>query len=107
MGRDLSDSQRQKRSVEAYANKCFSAFYGSVEDRKTLKTFEVFSIAARRYPEAARAWVAQLENISQANILNIFNRINCSRISDEASNFARSILDINKHKLLNLRETLP
>jgi hypothetical protein len=107
LGRDLSDSQRQKRSVEAYANKCFSAFYGSVEDRKTLKTFDAFSLVAHRYPEAACLWLAQLENISPADILNIFNRINRSRISPEASNFARAILEINKHRLLNLRETLP
>ena len=106
LGRDLSDSQRQKRSVEAYANKCFSAFYGSVDDRKTLKTFDVFSLVANRYPKAACVWLAQLENISKANILEIFNRINRSRISPEASNFAQSILEINKHRLLTLRETL-
>ncbi|GAA6617404.1 hypothetical protein NUACC26_032140 [Scytonema sp. NUACC26] len=107
LGRDLSDSQRQKRSVQAYANKCFSAFYGSVDDRKTLKTFDVFSLVAHRYPEAACVWLAQLENISKANILDIFHRINCSRISPDASRFAQSILEINFHRLLTLRETLP
>jgi hypothetical protein len=106
LGRDLSDSQRQKRSAEAYANKCFSAFYGSVDDSKTLKTFDVFSLVANRYPEAACVWLVQLENISQANILDIFNRIKLSRISPDASNFAQSILEINKHRLLTLRETL-
>lgn len=107
LGRDLSDEQRQKRSVLAYANKCFSAFYGSVDDRKTLKTFEAFSLVAHRYPEAACVWLTQLENISKANILEIFHRINRSRISPEASNFAQSILEINKHRLLTLKETLP
>ncbi len=106
LGRDLSDSQRQKRSAEAYANKCFSAFYSSVEDRKTLKTFDAFWLVAHRYPEAARLWLVQLENISPADILNIFNRINPSRISPEASNFALAILEINKHRLLTLREAL-
>lgn len=106
LGRDLSDEQRQKRSVEAYANKCFSAFYGSVNDRKTLKTFDVFSLIAQRYPEAASVWLARIENISKANILDIFNRINRSRISPEASNFAQSILEINKHRLLSLRGTV-
>jgi len=106
LGRDLSDDRRQKRSVEAYANKCFSAFYGSVNERKTLKTFDAFSLVAQRYPKAASVWLARLENISKANILDIFNRINRSRISPEASNFARAILEINKHRLLTLRETL-
>ncbi|WP_017741338.1 hypothetical protein [Scytonema hofmannii] len=106
LGRDLSDSQRQKRSVEAYANKCFSAFYGSVDDRKTLKTFDVFSLVAHRYPEAACVWLERLENISKVDILDIFNRINRSRISPDASRFAQSILEINCHRLLTLRETL-
>lgn len=47
-----------------------------------------------------------LENISPADILNIFNRIARSRISPEASNFARAILEINKDGLLTLREAL-
>jgi hypothetical protein len=107
LGRDLSDEQRKKRSVQAYANKCFSAFYASVDDRKTLKSFDAFSIVANRYPEAAYVWLARLETISKANILEIFNRINRSRISPDASNFAQEILEINKHRLLTLRETLP
>jgi hypothetical protein len=107
LGRDLTDEQRQKRSLEAYANKCFSAFYGSVDDKKTLKTFDMFLLIANRYPKAACVWLARLENITEANILDIFNRINSSRISPNASNFARSILKINKCRLLSLRETLP
>jgi hypothetical protein len=52
-------------------------------------------------------WLARLENISKANILEIFRRINRSHISSDASNFAQSILEINKYRLLTLRETLP
>jgi hypothetical protein len=107
LGRDLSDEQRKKRSVQAYANKCFSAFYASIDDRKTLKTFDAFSLVAHRYTEAACVWLARLENISKTNILEIFNRINRSRISPDASYFAQEILEINKHRLLTLRETLP
>ncbi|NEQ71470.1 MAG: hypothetical protein F6K21_39520 [Symploca sp. SIO2D2] len=107
LGRELSDSQRQKRSVQAYVNKCFSAFYRSVDDKKTLKTFDMFSLVAHRYPVAATVWLARLENISQSNISDLFNRINSSRISSNASNFAQTILDINQHRLLTLRETLP
>jgi hypothetical protein len=106
LGRDLSDCQRQKRSVQSYVNKCFSAFYGSVDDKKPLKTFDLFSFVAHRYPEAAGVWLARLENISKVNILDIFNRINRSRISPDASNFAQEILEINKQRLLTLRETL-
>src|ERR671933_842625 len=80
LGRDLSDRQREKRSVEAYANKCFSAFYGTVDDKKPLKTIDVFDCAARRYPNAAHIWLKRLEGISKANLLDIFNRIPNTRL---------------------------
>jgi len=97
LGRDLSDSQRQKRSVEAYANKCFSAFYGNVDDKKPLKTVDVFDYAARCYPNAAHIWLERLEGISKANILDILNRIPNTRISPIAADFAQKILEFNQH----------
>ncbi len=107
LGRELSDEKRQKRSILDYTDKCFSAFYGSVDDKKSLKVFDTFSQVVHRYPQAASVWLTRLENISEANILDIFNRINCSRISPNASNFAQKILEINKHRILTLWETLP
>lgn len=107
LGRDLSDEQRQKRSVEAYANKCFSAFYGNVDDKKPLKTVDVFDYAARCYPNAAHIWLERLEGISKTNILDIFNRLPNTRISPIAADFAQNILEFNQHQLLTLRKTLP
>lgn len=106
LGRDLSDSQRQVRSVEAYANKCFSAFYGSEGDKKPLKTVDAFDRAARYYPEAACIWLERLESISEANITEIFQRIPRTRLSPIAADFAQKILEFNQHRLLNLRKTL-
>lgn len=85
LGRDLNDSQRLQRSVEAYANKCFSAFYSSVEDKKTLKTFDVFQRLYLNYPEATNVWLVKLEAISKANIVDIFHRIGSNRISNTAA----------------------
>ncbi|MDY6783918.1 MAG: HipA-like protein [Cyanobacteriota bacterium] len=105
LGRELSDEQRQKRSIQAYVNKCYSAFYGSVNDKKPLKTFDAFVRAVDCYPRAAHIWLGQLEKISEGNILEIFNRIDPSRISIQASHFARNILKINQHRLLTLENT--
>lgn len=58
------------------------------------------------YERSACVWLARLENISSSNILDIFNHINRLRIYPEASNFAQEILEINKHRLLTLREIL-
>jgi hypothetical protein len=107
LGRDLSDRQRQKRSVEAYANKCFSAFYDSVDDKKPLKTIDVFDCAARRFPNAAHIWLERLESISKTSIVDIFHRIPNTRISPIAAEFAQKIIEFNQHRLLNLRKTLP
>lgn len=106
LGRDLLDEQRQKRSVEAYVNKCYSAFYNSVEDKKRLKPFDVFHQVAFRYPQAAHIWLARLERISVANTRLIFNRIDKSRISTVAIEFAQKILSVNQNRLLDLRKSL-
>jgi phosphopantetheinyl transferase (holo-ACP synthase) len=106
LGRDLNDSQRLQRSVEAYANKCFSAFYSSAEDKKTLKTFDTFERLYLNYPLPANVWLVKLEAISKANIVDIFHRIGSSRISNTAANFAQEILEINRSRLLNLRKTV-
>lgn len=106
LGRELSDEKRQRVSIEAYANKCSSAFYGSVEDRKSLKTFDVFHRVALHYPQAAYIWLECLEHISKANTRDIFSQIQQERISNIAVEFALKILEFNQNRLLNLRESL-
>lgn len=106
LGRELSDENRRKRLVEAYANKCSSAFYRSVGDTKPFKTFDVFTYVARHHPEAANVWLESLSSISGAKILEIFTRIPSKRISPIAIDFAQKILEHNKHRLLNFKEEL-
>lgn len=69
LGRELSDEKRQKRSVEAYANKCSSAFYRSVGETKPLKTFDVFTYVARTNPEATNIWLERLGNIDRKSVV--------------------------------------
>jgi hypothetical protein len=106
LGRDLSDEKRLNRSVEAYANRCFSAFYSSVDDKKTLKTFDVFDRVAHRHSKAAHIWLESLGSISRVNTLEIFSRIPRDRISSIAAEFAQKILEYNQCRLLTLREKL-
>jgi hypothetical protein len=107
LGRDLCDEQRQKRSAPSYANKCFSAFYSSVDDKKPLKTFDVFSQVRDRYRVAADAWLTRLENITRTHTLEIFSRIPSNRLSPIAARFAIEILELNQRRLLTLKERLP
>lgn len=104
LGRELSDESRQKRSVEAYANKCFSAFYLSVGDSKPLKNIDVFTYVAHHHPKATNIWLERLSNITSANILEIFARLPSQIISPIAIDFAQKILEYNQRRLLNLKE---
>lgn len=79
----------------------------SVDDTKPLKTFDVFYRVAHRYPEAAQVWLERLGSVSRANTLEIFSCIPSARISSIAAEFAQKILELNQHRLLTLRESLP
>ncbi|MBS3026821.1 MAG: hypothetical protein HCA25_06960 [Dolichospermum sp. DET50] len=77
-----------------------------IEDKKPLKTFDVFYQAALRYPQAAMIWIEHLERISKTDTLSILNRIPQKRISHIAVEFTQKILELNQNKLLNLKELL-
>lgn len=106
LGRELYDEKRQKLTIDSYIKKCKSAFYESAEDKKSLKTFDVFYQVAIRYPQAAIMWLEHLERISPADTLLIVNRIPKNRISSITIEFAQKILELNQDRLLNLKELL-
>lgn len=110
LGRELLDSGRKEkldnRSIPAYANKCSSALYADVSDKKPMKTFDAFRAAAQRHPSAASVWLERLSSVSADDTLALFNRLPRDRISEIAIEFAQQILEINKSRLLDLREEL-
>lgn len=102
LGRELSDTQRQKKSVESYVNRCKSAFYLNEEDKKSPTVLELFEYAVRQYPQAGREWLSRLEQISEQQIDLILQAFPASRLSEAAANFAKKILLFNKKRLLFL-----
>lgn len=106
LGRELYDGKRQQLSVDSYIKKCKSPFYANAEDKKVLKTFDVFHQVALCYPQAAIMWLEHLERISPADTILIFNRIPKNRISTITIEFAQKILELNQDRLLNLKELL-
>jgi len=104
LGRELSDEKRKVRSVEAYTQKCRSAFYRNVNDSKPLKTFELFCEVANRYPHAVEVWLSCLENISTEKIDLILQRFPTERLSLISAQFAKNILMFNQKRLLSLRK---
>ncbi len=106
LGRELPDEKRLLKlnngSVEGYVTKCRSYFYARVEDKKPLKTFEVFREVAGRYPDAASVSLDYLAKVSLRDTLDLFRRIPSDRISETAIKFAQKILELNQRRLLDL-----
>jgi hypothetical protein len=109
LGRNEPDARRKSRlitkdagfSVQAYVEKCNSALYAGVGDKKTLTTFQAFRAVQERYPDAAKVWLNNLARVSKNDTLELFERIPSHRISKIAIEFAQKILELNQTKLLN------
>ena len=95
----------QLQSVESYAKKCISAFYRDVNDKKPLRTFELFNELANRYPATAQVWLNRLASISKENIDLILQAVPQTRISPIAAKFAQDILIFNRDRLLSLQKS--
>lgn len=110
LGRELQDSERERRlnenTVQKYVAKCRSALYVQDSDKKAMFTLVAFHGAAQRYPDAARAWLGRLEDISTTDTMKLLQRIPSTRISKIAIDFAQKVLEMNQHSLLDLREKL-
>jgi hypothetical protein len=111
LGRELQDSERERRlnenSVHKYVAKCRSALFGQDSDKKAMLTLDAFYDAAKRYPNAAIAWLGRLEGVSTTDTVKLLQRVPSARISKIAIDFAQKVLEMNQHSLLNLREKLP
>jgi len=110
LGRELTDERRREalttndknRTVQAYVGRCRSAFVNAAGSDDTIHPTEAFRRGADRYPEAASAWIHQLETIASAAVKRIFDRIPEARISDVSTQFALRQLSINRDDLLDL-----
>jgi hypothetical protein len=111
LGRELTDAKRlerlQNKNIAAYLKKNYSAFYAQAGDRKPLTTLAAFQSAANEYPQAAKAWLMQLSNISSDWVEQLLCRIPEDRMSLPAKEFAAQVLAFNQDQLLALRHEYP
>lgn len=114
LGRNESDEVRRLRlatrdrgfTVEAYVEKARSAIYAKEGDKRPLTTFAAFAEAANWDRMAACVWLDRLAGIEQGAMLSVFERIPKERISPVAIEFALKMLEINRKRLLELRQKL-
>ncbi len=110
LGRELNDDERHERlttndrnrTVEAYVERCRSAFVREEGVEETIHPTRVFQQAAVQYPEAATAWLHRLDEIDATTVEAIFDRIPEARISDVSIDFALRQLHLNRDALLDL-----
>jgi hypothetical protein len=86
--------------VEQYVEKALSAFFSSPTSSKPMTTLDVFTEASRLNSRAAKAWLERLTEISENDVVKIFDQIPNDRISDAARRFAMKMLELNQKHLL-------
>jgi len=110
LGRELLDAKRRERlqsqTVRQYTEKSRSAFFRQEGDRKSILTFDVFVIIAKNYRTSATIWLDRLEQIPMQAVIALFEQIPSDRISTVAVEFGSKVLEINRIRLLDLRNQL-
>ena len=113
LARNLSDEERkdrlttrdQNRSVEHFAVRARSGFYGSPQDGKTRLALDVFRQFAGRDRAAARIWLGKLAEISQVAVDGVLAEIPPQRMSPVTREFTLKLLMINQRRLLECLES--
>jgi excisionase family DNA binding protein len=112
LGRSETDENRERRlttkdinmSLGKYVERARSAFYNTPNDAKPLLTFEAFKLAAAGREYSARSWLNKLENVTEAEIKTVIDRVPGEEMSQVAREFTWKILDLNKNRLLALKK---
>ena len=108
MGQNETDSVRKNRlntkdpsyKIECYAERAPSAIYLTKTESKPPSTIDVFDKSAVRSPKGAKLWRQMLGDISKHQCLAIFERIPATEISETAIEFALTLLELNKQRIL-------
>src|SRR5262249_11735313 len=90
-------STRDRRaSVEAYAAKARSAFYGIENPQKTLSIRQMFESLVQLQPDDARFWAERAVAIVPGFFASLFERVPLQSITPNAGAFAQRMLLANQ-----------
>lgn len=113
LGRQETDARRhgmlttrdKGASIDAYVKKARSAMYPNVAgDAKSRAYFnlELFELAIKTDPVAAKAWLGKLRAVQVEAIRGILDQVPASLISSVARDFTEQLLKLNQLRLLAL-----
>lgn len=91
------------RSIEHYVTKARSSLYFQDGDNKPLSTIDAFLAWGVAVPDAASAWIENLSQLSDDEIISIVDRVPDTLISSLAKEFTSKMLVLNKERLLDTR----
>jgi hypothetical protein len=108
LARNLTDEERRSRletrdrghSVEHFAAKARSGFYGTLQDQKTLFALDAFLKFAERDRTASTIWLARLNEISQNAMDAVLAEVPPERMSPVTRAFTMELLRINQRRLI-------
>ncbi len=110
LGCKVSPEEAKKRletkdknySVQKFVTRAKSPFYS--DKNQQLKTIDVVSILANKYPDVVCYWINKIEKISKGDIKSIFDEVPPTFIMNDSKKFAEEILHENKVRLLKIRK---
>jgi hypothetical protein len=107
LGRNETDERRAFRlatkdaraSVEAYAERGRSAFYGSGSTPSTLTNREVINLLVESFPTATKFWSNKIGAIQLSQCRNILEQVSSDILSEQALEFALRMLAYNQRMI--------
>jgi hypothetical protein len=99
----ILDGQDSRLTIDSYAVKARSAFYGEQSSVKPLGTLEAFLRFAQLSPKAAKAWQGRLEGLTPEVLESIVDRIPAGRMSGVARRFTIELVKFNRSRIMGLR----
>jgi len=91
------------QKVGAYVTRAKSALYHKQTDNNPMNTIDAFREAARIRENAAIIWLKQLENVNKKDLSAILEKVPKEVMSNISKQFAESILEENRHRLLQIK----
>ena len=97
---EMLNTKDKGRHISHFVTKARSAIYETKTAKKTMFSIDAFIFLAKRRKKAAQFWLEQLRKITPEQCTAIFEQIPKTEISETAIEFALTLLELNKKRLL-------
>ncbi|BCM84102.1 hypothetical protein mvi_25630 [Methylobacterium indicum] len=89
----------RRATVEAYAGRTKTAFYGPLPEGGVLKTRELMAELSAAFPDATKLWSDRIASLTDGQFHDIFARMPADWVSQQAVEFAVRMLRFNRQMI--------